>query len=53
MNILYISGFLPSQFSEHLCNAKLVYALSDAGYDVDVISKPYSGPEYNAEWTDP
>lgn len=53
MKILYISGFLPSEFSEHLCNAKLVYALSDAGYDVDVISKPYTGPEYNAEWTVP
>lgn len=40
MKILFIaSGYLPYTFSENLCNAKLVYALQEAGWHVDVISK--------------
>lgn len=40
MRILFIaSGFLPEISSEGLCNAKLVWALKEAGIEVDVISK--------------
>lgn len=44
------TGYLPYQFSENLCNAKLVYALQKAGYEVDVISKKDDGTTYDCEW---
>jgi glycosyltransferase involved in cell wall biosynthesis len=47
------SGYLPYLFSENLCNAKLVYALKEAGIEVDVISKVDDGPTYGSEWVDP
>ena len=54
MKILFIaSGYLPYTFSENLCNAKLVYALQEAGWHVDVISKKDNGPTYSTEWQEP
>ena len=54
MKLLMIaSGYLPYQFSENLCNAKLVYALYDAGIQVDVISKIDMGPSYGSTWKEP
>lgn len=54
MKILLIStGFLPYQFSENICNAKLVYALKQAGWEVDVISRKDEGAVYSSEWHDP
>lgn len=51
MRILMIAtGFLPYQFSENLCNAKLVYALREAGYEIDVISRHDEGCTYDSEW---
>ena len=54
MRLLMIaSGYLPHLFSECLCNAKLVYALQEAGIEVDVLSKVSSGPSYCNQWTEP
>jgi glycosyltransferase involved in cell wall biosynthesis len=54
MRLLMItSGYLPYMFSENLCNAKLVYALREAGIEVDVISKVDEGPTYGDEWVEP
>ena len=54
MKILFIAtGFLPYLFSENLCNAKLVYALQKAGWDIDVISKPHELPSYGKGWSEP
>lgn len=44
------TGYLPYTFSENLCNAKLVYALQEAGVDVDVISRADEGLSYHKEW---
>lgn len=44
------TGFLPYQFSENLCNAKLVFALREAGYEIDVISRHDEGCTYDSEW---
>lgn len=52
--ILYItSGYLPYTFSENLCNAKLVYALQQKGWQIDVITKVDEGPTYSATWQEP
>lgn len=54
MRLLMIAtGYLPYLFSENLCNAKLVFALQEAGIDVDVISKVDEGPAYENEWKEP
>lgn len=54
MRILMIAtGYLPYLFSENLCNAKLVYALQEAGIEVDVISKVDEGPAYENGWKEP
>ena len=47
------AGYLPYLFSENLCNAKLVYALKEAGITVDVISKTDEGPVYDNQWHEP
>jgi glycosyltransferase involved in cell wall biosynthesis len=47
------TGYLPYLFSENLCNAKLVYALNEAGVGLDVISKIDGGPTYGTEWVEP
>lgn len=54
MKVLFIaSGYLPYTFSENLCNGKLVYALQEAGWNIDVISKKDNGPTYSTEWQAP
>lgn len=54
MRLLMITtGYLPYTFSESLCNAKLVYALQEAGIEVDVISRKGEGPAYSAKWEEP
>lgn len=54
MRLLMIAaGYLPYLFSENLCNAKLVYALKEAGITVDVISKTDEGPVYDDQWHEP
>ena len=53
MNILFVGAFLPYTFSENLCNAKLVYALQEAGIHVDVISRKNEGPTYSKNWEFP
>lgn len=54
MRLLMIAtGYLPYTFSESLCNAKLVYALQEAGIEVDVISRKGEGPAYSAKWEEP
>lgn len=55
MKILFIAaGFLPYTFSENLCNGKLVYALKEAGYEVDVISREDPGEIYgDCSWHAP
>ena len=54
MKLLFIaSGYLPYTFSENLCNAKLVYALQQHGWQIDVISRKYDGTVYSAKWMSP
>ena len=54
MRILFITaGYLPYTFSECLCNAKLVFALQEKGWEVDVISKKDEGPTYCSQWQSP
>lgn len=54
MRILFIApGYLPYTFSENLCNGKLVYALQQNGWEVDVISRKDEGPTYCSEWQEP
>lgn len=54
MRLLMIApGYLPYTFSENLCNGKLVYAMYQKGWHVDVISKVDEGPTYSAEWMEP
>lgn len=54
MKVLFIAtGYLPYTFSENLCNGKLVYALQEAGWSIDVISKKDEGPTYSTEWQVP
>ncbi len=53
MRLLMIAtGYLPYTFSENLCNAKLVYAMYEHGWTVDVISRPDSCT-YSSGWTEP
>ena len=51
--LLIATGYLPYTFSENLCNAKLVYALQENGWDVDVISRVDEGNTYCTEWQEP
>lgn len=51
--LLIATGYLPYTFSENLCNAKLVYALQQSGWEVDVISRVDEGNTYNSEWQEP
>lgn len=54
MRLLMIApGYLPYTFSENLCNGKLVYAMYEKGWHVDVVSRVDEGPTYSAEWTEP
>ena len=51
--LLITIGYLPYTFSEALCNAKLVYALQEKGWEVDVISRVDEGNTYCTEWQEP
>lgn len=51
--LLIATGYLPYTFSENLCNAKLVYALQQSGWEVDVISRVDEGNTYSSEWQEP
>ena len=51
--LLIATGYLPYTFSENLCNAKLVYALQQSGWEVDVISRVDEGNTYSTEWQEP
>ena len=51
--LLIATGYLPYTFSECLCNAKLVYALQEKGWEVDVISRVSGGFSYSVEWQEP
>ncbi len=51
--LLIATGYLPYTFSENLCNAKLVYALLQNGWEVDVISRIDEGNTYSSEWQEP
>ena len=51
--LLITTGYLPYTFSECLCNAKLVYALQENGWEVDVISRVSGGFSYSVEWQEP
>lgn len=51
--LLIATGYLPYTFSENLCNAKLVYALQQSGWEVDVISRVDEGHTYSSEWQEP
>lgn len=51
--LLIATGYLPYTFSENLCNAKLVYALQENGWEVDVISRVDEGNTYCTEWQEP
>lgn len=54
MKVLFIAtGYLPYTFSENLCNAKLVYAMQQRGWEVDVISRVDEGNSYSTEWQEP
>ena len=54
MRLLMITaGFLPYEFSENLCNGKLVYAMRESDISVDVISRSDDGPAYSTEWKEP
>ena len=51
--LLITIGYLPYTFSEALCNAKLVYAMQENGWEVDVISRADEGCTYSTEWQEP
>lgn len=51
--LLITIGYVPYTFSEALCNAKLVYALLQSGWEVDVISRVDDGHNYSTEWQEP
>ena len=51
--LLITIGYVPYTFSEALCNAKLVYALQQSGWEVDVISRVDDGHNYSTEWQEP
>lgn len=51
--LLIATGYLPYAFSENLCNAKLVYALQQSGWEIDVISRMDEGNTYSSEWQEP
>ena len=51
--LLITIGYVPYSFSEALCNAKLVYALQENGWDIDVISREDDSISYSQEWTEP
>lgn len=54
MRILFIStGYLPYQFSECLVNAKLIFAMLNSGWEVDVISRSNEGRQYDSHWREP
>lgn len=54
MKILFITiGFAPYTFSESLCNSKLVLAMMEKGWHVDVISRIDNGTNYSTEWSEP
>lgn len=54
MKILFIAkGYLPYTFSENLCNGKLVYAMQEYGWQIDVISGKDEGVTYSNEWSEP
>ena len=51
--LLITIGYVPYAFSEALCNAKLVYALQQSGWEVDVISRVDDGHNYSTDWQEP
>lgn len=51
--LLITIGYVPYSFSEALCNAKLVYALQQSGWDIDVISRENENLFYSREWAEP
>ena len=51
--LLITASYLPYSFSEALCNAKLIYALQENGWEIDVISRKNLGRAYSREWKDP
>lgn len=51
--LLITIGYVPYTFSEALCNAKLVYALQQSGWEVDVISRVDDGHNYSTDWQEP
>ena len=51
--LLITIGYVPYTFSEALCNAKLVYALQQSGWEIDVISRVDDGHNYSTEWQEP
>ena len=54
MKILFITiGFAPYSFSESLCNSKLVLAMQEKGWEIDVISRRDNGTNYSVEWGEP
>lgn len=51
MKILFLaSGFAPYSFSENIVNSKLVLAMIDKGWKVDVISRKDEGVAYSSTW---
>lgn len=51
MKILIIAtGFAPYSFSENIVNSKLVLAMIDKGWKVDVISRKEEGNTYSSSW---
>ncbi|PCJ57484.1 MAG: hypothetical protein COA79_15750 [Planctomycetota bacterium] len=51
MRILFFaSGFAPHQFSENIVNSKLVLSFINAGWKVDVISRPHDIAAYSSDW---
>lgn len=51
--LLITASYLPYSFSEALCSAKLIYALQENGWEIDVISRKNLGRAYSREWKDP
>ena len=51
--LMFAPGFAPYAASENICSSKLILAMLDSGFQVEVISRVDEGFNYSQDWSEP
>ncbi|MHC4993434.1 MAG: glycosyltransferase family protein [Planctomycetota bacterium] len=51
--LMFAPGFVPHMASENIVSGKLALAMTGAGWDLTVVSRPDTGFAYAADWAEP